>query len=98
MKTNEQKTQVWARNITGFMDLRTVYSNPQFQVEILGVNCGLHGRSTSAVEIKRQKTCRRYAGRLALLPKSYRFVSTFCSVLITPTMTWGVFVGGHFSH
>ena len=96
LRTNVQKTQVWARTVQGFLDLQAQGRQPQFQVEILGVSCGFEGRCCSNSELQRQTKSERYSEKLALLPKSHKFLATLCSLMLTSTMTWGAFLGGHF--
>ena len=76
LQTNTQKTQVWARTVQGFLDLQASGRAPQLQVEILGVTCGLAGRACSSSELKRQTKSERYSERLALIPKSHKFLVT----------------------
>ena len=96
METQRAKTQYWARTPQAYVEFQREGIQPQFQVQILGVTCGLKGRSMSSEEKDKAEKCKRLASRIAVLPKSLRFKASLCSLILAPIFTWGVFLGGHY--
>ncbi|CAL1142367.1 unnamed protein product, partial [Cladocopium goreaui] len=96
METQRAKTQYWARTLQAYAEFQREGIQPQFQVQILGVTCGLQGRSMSSEEEEKAEKCKRLASRIAVLPKALRFKASLCFLILSPIFTWGVFLGGHY--
>ena len=96
MKTQPDKTQFWGRTPAAYHAIQTAGLTPQFTVNVLGIDCGMYGRAESENETKRKAKCERLAARIAILPHSLRFKASLASILLSPTMSWGIFLGGYF--